>query len=376
MIKAQITKKLPSFDLELQFEIPQGAVLGLFGPSGCGKSITLRCLAGLLEPDQGFIKVGEQTFFDNKQKIFVPARKRKIGFLFQNYALFPHLTVEKNITFGLKDLPKEEQKKKAHSILTKMRLVGFENRYPFQLSGGQQQRVALARTLVTDPSLLLLDEPFSALDSQVKSKLEKEVIELKNAYSGTMILVSHSLEEAYRLCSHIAVMENGRILQFGSRDEIVHQPVNRTVARFVGTKNIFDGSIIARNQDYATLRLRSYPIDLKVPNPNFDNTKVSAGIRPSKIRLFNANDGELKQRENTLQAKIVQNIIEPDGQKLFLKLDIPFVEAPTASTQAIQEYDLQVQVAKSENLDDSKIYHQGESCYIQMPVQAFALWPT
>ncbi|QGG46777.1 sulfate/molybdate ABC transporter ATP-binding protein [Heliorestis convoluta] len=384
MIQAHLKKRLPSFSLQLQFQIPQGAVLGLFGPSGCGKSITLRCLAGLVEPDEGSITMDDQVYFDSNKKISIAARKRKVGFLFQNYALFPHLTVEKNITFGLKHLPAQEQKKKAQYMLERMRLQGLEKRYPSQLSGGQQQRVALARTLVTDPALLLLDEPFSALDSQVKNKLEQEVLEVKNAFSGTMILVSHSLEEVYRLCSHIAVMENGRILQFGSRDQIVHGPINRTVARFVGTKNIFDGQILERKDDHAIAYIPAYHCNLKIPKPDFTSNHVSIGIRPSKVRLLTKREYQEKEWDNAFGATVLQNILGPDGQTLFLKIQnccndsYPFAglvrdHSPSGKVSS-NNYDLQVQTSKGIDPLVEEIYQEGAQVYLYLPIGEMAIW--
>lgn len=174
MIELRISKALELFSLQVDIQLAEGTSLALVGPSGCGKSMTLRMLAGLEEPDKGYIKVGDTIFFDSSEHTFVPAYKRHIGFLFQDYALFPHLTVEQNIAFGLNQHPGLEKREKVSSIMERLRLTDLNKHYPQYISGGQQQRVALARTLVTDPELLLLDEPFSALDCQVKKKMEKK----------------------------------------------------------------------------------------------------------------------------------------------------------------------------------------------------------
>lgn len=366
MLKAHFKLRLDSFSLKMGFEIPLGSVLALFGPSGCGKSMTLRSLAGLVRPDEGFISIGDQILYDSAHKRFIPARKRRIGFLFQDYALFPNLTVEKNIGFGLKHVSRDEKAYKVQSIMERMRLKGLENRYPDQLSGGQRQRVALARTLVTDPALLLLDEPFSALDRQVKKKLEKEVLDIRDAFAGTIILVTHSLEEAYRMSSHIAIVESGRILQMGSRDEILYRPSNRTVARLTGTENIFNAVVTQREGEKVRVWVEELQCHLTINNGP-DKKEISLGIRPSQIKVFASDEFSSELGENLLPGRVVQSIPGPDGQTLYIKLEHP-------AQGMVRDYDLQAQVPIRRESIQASLFQTGAPCQVYLPPDAFSFW--
>lgn len=237
MLKVSIEKTLNHFQLEANFEAGTG-ITGIIGPSGCGKSVTLQCIAGLHKPDKGEISLNNTPLFQSGNKVNIKARNRNIGYVFQNYALFPHLTVEKNIEFGLSGTKLEKQKKVA-VMMEKVQLSGLKDHYPGQLSGGQQQRVALARTLVTEPSLLLLDEPFSALDHQVKHVLEQELLGIiRENFSGIVLLVTHNMEEAYRLCDQLILYHNGQVVQSGPKDEVFRRPTTVTAAKVIGCKNI------------------------------------------------------------------------------------------------------------------------------------------
>lgn len=239
MLDVNIKKSLGTFKLDVALKVEKG-IVGILGPSGCGKSLTLQAIAGLLKPDVGKISVGDRILFDQETKRNIPTRDRKIGYVFQNYALFPHLTVYENIGFGLKGLPTVEKQKRINEMLHIVQLTGLENRYPNQLSGGQQQRVALARTLVTEPEILLLDEPFSALDQHVKKRLELELLDIiKRSFSGVVLFVTHNIEEAYRMSDYICLYDNGRNIQFGDKEEVLQRPVNKEAAHIVGCQNIF-----------------------------------------------------------------------------------------------------------------------------------------
>ena len=191
-----IEKDLSSFTLKSKFEQENG-VLGFLGESGSGKSMTLKCIAGLENPSRGKIILNNRVLFDSEKKINLSAQERKVGFLFQNYALFPHMTVVENIELGLSNLQKEERNKITKEYIKRLCLEGLENRYPWQLSGGQQQRVALARALAPSPDILLLDEPFSALDYHLRGNMERELINILNDYHGDVIFVTHDREERY-----------------------------------------------------------------------------------------------------------------------------------------------------------------------------------
>jgi len=376
MVEIRISKALELFSLQVHIKLSEGSSLALVGPSGCGKSMILRMIAGLEQPDEGYIKVGNTVFYDSSERTFVPARKRHVGFLFQNYALFPHLTVEQNIAFGLNRRVKQERWQKVQTIMERLRLIGLEKRYPQYISGGQQQRVALARTLVTDPGLLLLDEPFSALDSQVKKKMEKEVIDVRNAFSGTMILVTHSLEEAFRLCSKIAVMDNGRIIQLGTQDEIIHRPANRKVARLTGTENIFDGTVIERDGERAKLWVEELGCQLTIPN-TLKQDNLSLGIRPARLIVELASYARTEELENRLSGRIVQTIPTPDGQLVFVQLmRDPVTHSHNVSlNQARRDYDLQAYVPFNVGRSDYRRFQSGDLCQVIVSMTHIALWP-
>lgn len=239
MLDVNIKKILGNFHLNIQFNVERG-IVGILGPSGCGKSLTLQAIAGLLKPDSGTISIGDRLLFDNEKNINVPTRARKIGYVFQNYALFPHLSVAENISYGLKEHKKQDRQRKVTEMLQVVQLSGLENRYPDELSGGQQQRVALARTLVTKPDILLLDEPFSALDQHVKKRLELELLDIiKQNFAGVVLFVTHNIEEAYRLCDHICLYDRGANIQYGKKEDVLQSPVSRAAAQIVGCENIY-----------------------------------------------------------------------------------------------------------------------------------------
>ncbi|MCL2374513.1 MAG: ATP-binding cassette domain-containing protein, partial [Treponema sp.] len=204
-----IEKAFPSFNLSVRMEC-ENEVVALLGGSGCGKSLTLKCIAGIVTPDKGRIVINGETVFDSEKRVNIPPQKRNVGYLFQNYALFPNMTVWNNIISVIKK-PSAERAGIASAMIDLFQLDNVKKLYPRQISGGQQQRVALARILVSQPKILLLDEPFSALDSHLKWKVEQEISRVLETFNGTTILVSHDRGEAYRLSGRIAVMDKGEI---------------------------------------------------------------------------------------------------------------------------------------------------------------------
>lgn len=237
-IELDIVKKLGDFRLETSFH-GENEVIALLGPSGCGKSMTLKCIAGIETPDEGRIVVDGVVLFDSDKQINLTPQQRRAGLLFQNYALFPHMTVEQNILAGAK----REKNRRCWADMTAQaiamfELEGLEKRYPDQLSGGQQQRVALARILVSGPDILLLDEPFSALDSHLRFAMEHKVRQTIRRFGKTVILVSHDRDEVFRLADKILVMNDGRTERFGTRHEVFRSPGTRSGAVLTGCKNI------------------------------------------------------------------------------------------------------------------------------------------
>ena len=275
-IEAVIKKKLDSFTLDVELR-GGNEVLALLGASGCGKSMTLRCIAGIVTPDEGRIVVDGEVLFDSQQKIDLPPQKRRVGLLFQNYALFPTMTVEKNIAAGLRE--KGDERAKVAEYIRRFRLEGLEDRLPGQLSGGQQQRVALARMLISAPRLIMLDEPFSALDSYLRWELEREVMGVISQFSGTTLLVSHNRDEVYRICDRIAVMQNGVLMQQGRPQEVYDDPSSLFVAKFLGTPpiNVFQGTVRG-----GKLFIGNQAV---LPVPGIKDREVWAAIRPEGFVL-------------------------------------------------------------------------------------------
>ena len=233
-----IRKRLGDFVLDARFETDD-PVTGLLGASGCGKSMTLKCIAGVETPDEGRIVLDGETLFDSARGINLPPQKRGVGYLFQHYALFPHMTVERNILCGLHgEKDKAVRQQRLREMIAMLQLEGLEKHRPAELSGGQAQRVALARMLVSRPRLLLLDEPFSALDSHLRDQLQPQLLSLLRSYGRQAVMVTHSRDEAYHLCSRLCVMDGGRILRAGGTKEVFADPGSEPAARLTGCKNI------------------------------------------------------------------------------------------------------------------------------------------
>ena len=237
-LDVKITKRFDGFTLRTEFTAGN-TTAAILGASGCGKSMTLRCIAGIVRPDSGRIVLDGRVLFDSEQGIDLPPQQRNVGLLFQNYALFPNMTVEQNILCALKKEKDPAARKAAcGSALRALRLEELAHRLPSELSGGQQQRAALARILAGRPRILMLDEPFSALDSYLREEVEGEVGSLLSNFDGTALLVTHDRDEAYRLCREMIVMDSGEVLRAGTTKEVFADPRRLTVARLTGCKNI------------------------------------------------------------------------------------------------------------------------------------------
>ncbi|WP_338114407.1 sulfate/molybdate ABC transporter ATP-binding protein [Tissierella carlieri] len=249
MLYANIKKTFGDFFLDVEFETNK-ETLALLGASGCGKSMTLKCIAGIETPDEGQIILNEVVLFDSKEKINILPQNRKVGLLFQNYALFPNMTLEKNIAIGV---PKNRQNKSGiiKEIIKSFSLEGLENNYPHQLSGGQQQRVALARMLVNDPKILMLDEPFSALDEHLRWQMEQELIDILKKHNGSALYVSHNKDEVYRICDRIAVLNNGKIEETNYKENLFNNPETLNAAMLIGCRNISRIKKVSENKIYA-----------------------------------------------------------------------------------------------------------------------------
>lgn len=268
----------------LDLDINDGEFLCVLGPSGCGKTTTLRMIAGLEHPTAGEIQVGEQVFDSTKAGIFVPPEKRGMGFVFQSYALWPHLTVQDNIDFGLalRRMDRKARQTAAGEVMEKLGIAQYRDRYPSDLSGGQQQRVALARMLVMQPNVILMDEPLSNLDAKLRLEMRAELKKIHLESGSTIIFVTHDQWEAMTLATTIAVMREGTLQQLDSPENIYNWPCNRFVAEFVGSPpmNIIE---LGSGADSAlSVSLRTY-----LDGAGLGPCQGSAGIRPESIRLGN-----------------------------------------------------------------------------------------
>ena len=233
MLKVKIKKQLENILLDIDFET-NDAVLGLIGASGSGKSMTLQCIAGIEKPDSGFISLGDRILFDSKKKINLKPQDRRIGYLFQNYALFPQMSVRKNVLVSVNNkYKKEEKNKKVDEILDLLNLKDFENKLPSDISGGQQQRVAFARIIVNEPDFLLLDEPFSALDAFLKWNLAKELKNIVDKWGKKAIFVTHNINEVYYLCENAIVLDSGKEIERNSVKKLIKNPKTDIVKNMV-----------------------------------------------------------------------------------------------------------------------------------------------
>ncbi len=315
-LSIDIEKRLGDFHLQVQLDTGDN-VLALLGPSGCGKSMTLKCLAGIEKPDRGRIVLNGVTLFDSERRINLPPQKRRVGYLFQQYALFPHMSVQQNIAAGVRQ--KEGATQRIRAMIHAMHLDGLEQRRPHQLSGGQQQRLALARILVNEPEILLLDEPFSALDSQLRFALEQEVRQVIRRFGKTVVLVSHNREEVFRLSDRVAIMDHGSIDTVGTREEIFSNPTTCNGALMTGCRNL---SPIrpAANGHVVALDWRT---ELAV---NWTQEVPFVGIRPHDLQPGNAENAVrcrvLEEIENPFTALLLlQPVAAPDAHPLLWEVD-------------------------------------------------------
>ena len=300
----------------INFEIQTGEFFLLLGPSGCGKTTLLRLIAGFYQPQSG------ELFFNQKQITDTPPQNRNIGMVFQSYALFPHMTVAQNVEYGLKirDLSKEERKKKINQVLDVVQLSGYESRLPGSLSGGEQQRVALARALAIEPDILLLDEPLSNLDAKLRIQMRQELREIHQHTKVTTIYVTHDQEEALSMADRIAVMNNGRILQIGSPDEIYYHPANSFVAGFIGEANIFFGRVQEIGKDSQVILQAPFG-KLTVDKPNIllnVKTPVTCCVRPEAIQII---ESPIENVINQFQAIVTDTQFRGESMHLLLQLD-------------------------------------------------------
>lgn len=330
MLSLDIHKKFDGFELALTLSTPSEKIIVLFGASGSGKSLTLASIAGFITPDAGRIQLGERVLFDAVGGINLSPQARKIGMVRQDLTLFPHLSAADNIAYGLKG-PRKDKERRVRDLLELMRLTSFGARKPTELSGGQQQRVALARALAIEPTLLLLDEPFSALDLATRIELRRELKELQQRLRTSMLFVTHDLGEAALLADEMAVIESGRVLQFAPPNQILREPSNARVAQIVGVKNILPAKIIDVNAVQIGERVfETDPVKFPI------GSQVRACIRAERVLLIRP-EGPSRVHPNTIAGELLDQ--ESDGNDVMLRF-----RADDARLQPELDFDLHIDI--------------------------------
>ena len=319
-LSVHIYKELDDFTLNVQFDTER-EFMALLGASGCGKSMTLKCIAGLEEPDRGQIILNDRVLFDSDKRINKSPQIRRVGYLFQNYALFPNMTVRHNLYAAVQRLPQERRKAAVDEKMRAFRLEGLDDLYPRQLSGGQQQRVALARVLLNEPECLLLDEPFSALDSYLKWQTELELAELLRPYEGDVILVSHDRDEVYRLCETVCVLSDGKSEEKRRVRDLMAAPGTVSAALISGCKNFSR----VKRIDATHVKCLNWGVTLET-SQEVSNVCSYAGVRAHSFHI--AKSGE----PNRFDARVIRVIedtfstilmLAPEGGNAMIRMELP-----------------------------------------------------
>ncbi|MBE7005279.1 MAG: ATP-binding cassette domain-containing protein [Ruminococcaceae bacterium] len=319
MLSVNIHKELEEFTLNVQFET-NGGVMALLGASGCGKSMALRCIAGLETPDRGQIMLDDHVLFDSEKRINLPPQKRRVGYLFRQYALFPGMTVRQNLLAAVHSLPREKRRETVREIERTFRLDGLEGLYPRQLSGSQQQRAALARAIAAKPDCLLLDEPFSALDTYLRWQTELELSELLRRYEGDIIFASHDRDEVYRLCETVCVLCDGKSEEQAAVRDLMAAPHTVSAALISGCKNFSR----VRRIDARHVQCINWGVTLET-SQEVSGVCTYAGIRAHRLHI--AKSGE----PNRFDARVVRVIedtfsiilmLAPDGGNALLRMEL------------------------------------------------------
>jgi molybdate transport system ATP-binding protein len=327
-LNARIGKTFPaeerSFSLDVELSVAPGFTI-LFGESGSGKTTLLNCIAGLATPDAGRIAVGERVIFDANSDLRVPVAKRGVGYVLQDLALFPHLTLEQNVAYGLARLPRSERRQRAAMMLEQFGIDHLRSRRPAEISGGERQRVALARSLVTEPCVLLLDEPLAALDDPTKAKIIDDLRRRNQAHRIPILYVTHSREEVMALGERVLVMEQGRIIAHGSPHEVLRAPLHETVAQLAGFENIFDATVWLVHEERGTMTCRLPGIRegtfvlLETPLIRADQgSHLRVGIRAGDILLAIAKPEGLSAR-NVIPGRLLS--LERRDMMISLRVD-------------------------------------------------------
>ncbi len=308
-LDVRVEKRLESYRLSVAFSAGGGAV-GLLGASGAGKSMTLRMIAGIVTPDRGRIVLNGRILYDSETGKKLRASRRRIGVVFQDYALFPRMTVAENIGFGLNSVPDRERRARVNFQMERMRIAELADRYPAEISGGQRQRVAIARCMVIEPHALLFDEPFAALDPHLRRQTEEQLRETLAGYNGAVIFVTHDMEEAFRFCCDLLVLDHGKVIASGPKQQLFERPQSVAAARLTGCKNI----VLARRAGENRIAVDAWNCELQTAGP-VPAPLTHVGVRSHQIVFHPEKDGR-----NTFPCWLVGTSEAPHEMTLYLRL--------------------------------------------------------
>jgi molybdate transport system ATP-binding protein len=316
------SRSAPGFELDVRFGCDAGVTV-LFGASGSGKTMTLEALAGFLRPDRGRILLNDEILFDGESGVCLPPQRRGLGYVFQNDALFPHMTLEQNLAFGIARLPVLERHRRVRTMLERFGLGALATRRPHELSGGQKQRASIARALVTEPRLLLLDEPVRGFDYPLRQDFYEILRDIRQTYRIPILLVTHDVKEGFELAAQMAVYEAGRIVQTGAPEEIFLHPRSPSVARLFGIANVFSGTIEELDPMADSTRISTdlFPVTVPYLPGRLKGDRVSFCIPQEHVQLLAAGTEGERARENSIPARVVEEILTPGTVRLLLSIE-------------------------------------------------------
>ncbi len=320
MIQARLRKRFPAgrdsagFSLDVEFHTATG-ITALFGPSGCGKTLTLDCIAGFVRPDEGRILLDDQILFDGQTGVNVPPRQRRCGYVFQNYALFPHMTLRRNLEFAAASLPRLERHRKVGEMLDKFRLADLAGRKPHELSGGQKQRCSIARALIGNPKILLLDEPAAGLDVPLRNDFYEILRQVRSEFGIPMLLVTHSMDECFELADEMLILREGRVVQSGPPLQVSDHPANLDVARLLGIYNILPVEIRALDpsRNTSVLRYGDFDIAGEYYPGRLLGDRIHIAVAPQHLKAI-PKEGKLLPHQ--LPAQLLRVIEAPQAARL------------------------------------------------------------
>ncbi len=314
--------------LDARLKCAPGQVLALVGPSGSGKTTILRAIAGLLRVAEGEIRCAGESWFDSGRGVYRETRQRRVGYVFQNYALFPHLSALHNVMEAMLDRPVAEREQRARDVLARVRLAGLESRVPAALSGGQQQRVAVARALAREPQVLLLDEPFSAVDRATRQRLYRELAELRRDLAMPVILVTHDLDEALMLADQLCVLHQGRTLQSGEPYAVMTRPDTVEVAQLVGLRNVFRAGVVGHDEARALtiIEWRGHRLEARLQTAFKPGTQITWVIPQGHIMLHRRDRPSRGERENPVSGPVIECL--PLGENVALTVAVNGPDRP------------------------------------------------